>query len=129
MNEKYHEESYQRISQARSTWIQSNIFALVTVFGVDLLVNSSFDYDDGMNHKSCQVQVLLLGLQIALQFCSFAIWFSIVAETVPFRKGLMDNGTAKLIPILHIIYIIITMSIGGQRVVSFVPHKFFYELF
>lgn len=92
-----------------------------------ILDNNSINTDDTNNYYSDNSRkelhkkhILLCSLQIFSQVSTFAILFSQLCDTFPFKIGLLGTllERFKVMLILHLIYILLTFIISGIRLVS-----------
>ena len=86
----------------------------------DIYLNSTAEYE-ALESGLSQLQVVLLGTAIALQFSIASALFLIVCRTVPFRLGLWgalaDPVFVRLLAVLAPMYFVCCIVIGGMRLV------------
>lgn len=84
---------------------------------IDLLMNSSLEYDDYNSYPT------MFGIQLFVELCSFVVVFLMLCETYPFRVGLIDALLAEFRAILwlHPFYFLFTTTLGLFRIINLPP--------
>lgn len=104
-------------SQSRRSWGALLMFVLL---GVDLGMNSSFDYDPMRlsSHGASDFLVVVVGIQIVVEISVFLTLFLAMTETFLFRVGLLGLLLKKFRAVLlvHPLYLAFTVAAGALRV-------------
>ena len=85
-------------------------------------INTIYQYisDEASPENEKNILVLMFGVQIVIQICTFLVLFLMMCDTYLFRVGLLGVLAKQFTMVLlsHPAYIAFTMFIGGYRVIQ-----------
>ena len=99
---------------------------MVTFVAGDVYLNSKTEYEATLTltniKELSQLQMILFGCSVLLQFSITSALFLILCNTFPFQVGLMfpfQEGIFKWLLVFQPIYMVLSCVVGGVRLVRF----------
>ena len=123
----YFKECHEPDSITSHSWCLTFRVLFLCIFIIfDIVVNATSEFEPFLNYSSDQIHkthILLSSLQILSQLTSCSIVLSLFFDTFPFQIGLANMLLKQftLVFVLRPVYIVLTLTICGERLVS---HEF-----